>query len=305
MEGGAGPGNAGRGDFLSTGSGIFSARERQAADVFSDVGGDELFLYSDTDDTTELCKRLERSMIKEMRLWWDISTLENYLKVGRIPRGLRIRKFPAFSDVSKDFVEAWNNTLSLCSSKLMELIIDFHAKRHTVIQSDIKEVQFKLLNLEAKSDTAELLNDIKFRVHKLETDVKRNKREKFLRDKRDYELNRVYDWNIRTNFSAVRSRFPRKQFKGKPHTDKKVRFRDPDNYTSEGTASSSSYLYTEGELSQSDSEDDTRRQEPHDYRRAPLDRDRVKTRSQPGAVDARGLDRNKNKNKKKHNDKHH
>ncbi|OCT68826.1 hypothetical protein XELAEV_18040125mg [Xenopus laevis] len=277
MEGGAGPGNGDRGDFLSTGSGIFSASERQAADIFSDVGGDELFLYSDTDDTSEL--------------------------LGRIPRGLRIRNFPAFSDVSKDFIEAWNNTLSLCSSKLMELIIDFHAKRHTVIQSDIKEVQLKLLNLEAKSDTAELLNDIKFRVHKLETDVKRNKREKFLRDKRDYELNRVYDWNIRTNFSAVRSRFPRKQFKGKPHTDKKVRFRDPDNYMSEGTASSSSYLYTEGELSQSDSEEDTRRQEPHDYRRAPLDRDRVKTRSQPGAVDARGLDRNKNK--KKHNDKHH
>lgn len=294
----------GREDFLGAGSSIFSVRERQAADLFSDTGGDDFYLYSDTDDTTDLLKRLERSMIKEMRLWWDISTLENYLKAGRIPRGLRIRKFPAFTDVSKDFVEAWNDTLSACSSKLMELIIDLHAKRHTVIQSDIKEVQTKLLNLEAKSDTADLLNDIKYRVQKLETDVKRNKREKFLRDKRDYELNRVYDWNTKVNFSTVRSRYPnKKQFKGKMSMEKKVRFRDPDQYLSEGTGSSSSpsFLYTEGELSPSDSEEDSRRQEKQDYRRVPIDRDRIKTRSQPGAVDARGLERNK----KHYNNKRH
>ncbi|OCT57153.1 hypothetical protein XELAEV_18003898mg [Xenopus laevis] len=310
--------NAGRVEFLGASASSFSTRERQAADIFSDAGYDDIFPFSNTDDTTDLCRHLEKNMIKEMRLWWDISTLENYLKVGRIPRGLRIRKFPAFSDISKDFVEAWNSTLSACSSRLMELIIDFHTKKHSLIQSDIKEVQLELLKYEAKVDTAELLGEIKQRVNKCETEVKRIKREKFLRDKRDYELNRVYDWNIKSSFASFRSKsFNRKNNKGASVQEKKVRFRNDDEYLSEGAASSSSFLYTEGEFSMSDSEEDNRRSDRRDHGGIPIDRDRVKTRSQPGPIDPRGLDPYKKKalsgpidprgpethNKKKHGNK--
>ncbi|OCT56126.1 hypothetical protein XELAEV_18001964mg, partial [Xenopus laevis] len=287
--------NAGRVEFLGASASSFSTRERQAADVFSEVGYEDIFPFSNTDDTTDLCRRLEKNMIKEMRLWWDISTLEYYLKVGRIPRGLRIRKFPAFSDISRDFVEAWNNTLSACSSKLMELIIGFHTKKHSLIQSDIKEVQLELLKYEAKVDTAELLNEIKQRVNKCETEVKRTKREKFLRDKRDYELNRVYDWNIKSSFSSYRSKSFVRKHKGAPTQEKKLRFRNDDEYLSEGAVSSSSFLYTEGELSMSDSEEDNRHIDRRDHGRIPIDRDRVKTRSEPGLIDPRGLEPHKKK----------
>lgn len=305
MEGGTSLINAGRVDILSANVSSLSSRERQAADIFSDIGGDDLPLFSNTDDTTDLCHRLEKSMIKEMRLWWDISTLENYLKVGRIPRGLRIRKFPAFSDISKDFVESWNNTLTACSSKLMELIIDFHTKRHCLIQSDIKRIQLELLNHEAKTDTAELLNEIKYRVNKFEAEVKRTKREKFLRDKRDYELNRVYDWNVNNSFSFTRSKFSmRKPNRSFLAPEKKVRFQGEDEYLSEGGASSSSFLYTEAEFSQSESEEENRRVDKRDHGRIPIDREHVKTRSQPGTIDPRGLELNgNNKSKKKHGSK--
>ncbi|OCT78630.1 hypothetical protein XELAEV_18029718mg [Xenopus laevis] len=266
-----------------------TSRERQAADVFSESLGDDIFLHSHTDDATDLCKKLEKYMIKETRLWWDISTLENYLKSGRIPRGLRIRKFPTFTDVTRDFVESWNKILSTCSERLMELIVSFHSEKHKMIQSDIKELQSDLLKQEAQIDVVNSLDEIRHRVNKMETEIKRSKREKFLRDKMDYELNRVYDWNIRSKFASVRPRYPsNKSYKKK--NQKKVHFNDQDNYTSDGSASSSSYLHTEGDFSPDDLEEDNRGQEKTSQKNIQAHRERVKTRSQPGGVDSGGIE---------------
>lgn len=253
--------------------------------------GDDIFLHVNTDDATDLCKKLEKYMIKEMRLWWDISTLENYLKSGRIPRGLRIRKFPTFSDISRDFVEAWNNILSSCSAQLMELIVNFHADKHRSIQADIKALQSDLPKQEAKIDVANCLDEIKHRINKMETEIKRSKREKFLRDKMDYELNRVYDWNIRSKFNTTRPRYPFNKSSKKMHySQKRVHFKDQENYTSDGSASSSSFLHTEGDLSPDEIEDDPRWQEKLNQKAALAHRERVKTRSQPGVLDTVGVE---------------
>ncbi|OCT60453.1 hypothetical protein XELAEV_18046478mg [Xenopus laevis] len=242
---------AGRVECMGAGISNISTREKQAADIFCDTNEDSFTCFSDSDNAMELCYELERNMVKEMRLWWDISTLQNYLKVGRIPRGLRIKKFPAFSDVSREFVDAWNSTLSTCSNSLMELIIDFHTKKHKLIQDGIKELQSDLLRRDASIEIAEKLDIIKQRVNKLETEVKLTKREKFLRDKKDYEFNRVYDWNVRRRDFTAYFKPPagKKPYKGFKKHDKKVRFRDTDNQQSDSSASSSDFLHTDGDPS--------------------------------------------------------
>lgn len=87
-------------------------RKTQADQVFAKSpvtrGGPGTCITDDI-DLKFVYRDLERA-IKEIRLWWDVCSLENYLKCKRIPRGLRIRKFPSF-DVA-EFEQAWNGVLT-------------------------------------------------------------------------------------------------------------------------------------------------------------------------------------------------
>ncbi|OCT78252.1 hypothetical protein XELAEV_18029361mg, partial [Xenopus laevis] len=170
----------------------------------------------------------------------------------------------------------------------MELIIDFHSKQHKLVQSNIKEIQSNLLQREANVETAGRLESITKHVNKLETELKHIKREKFLRDKKDYELNRIYDWNYRNSYQSSFNKYrPRNANRTNKKMEKKVRFKDTDPQTSDSEASSSSFLYTEGDSSQGDMEGATGGKT---QKRSQFNRERVKTRSQLDVDDSRDVE---------------
>lgn len=67
-------------------------------------------------------KKLENSMRKEFKIWWDVTTLNAYIEKRMIPHGLRIKKVAAIPQ-TPEFTDKWNETLSECSHKLMLLIV--------------------------------------------------------------------------------------------------------------------------------------------------------------------------------------
>lgn len=70
-------------------------------------------------DLETIMKQLERLLSKELRTWWDYTTLNSYLEKEIIPRGLRMNKAATtiYSDV---FTQEWNAILSSCSINLMK-----------------------------------------------------------------------------------------------------------------------------------------------------------------------------------------
>lgn len=62
----------------------------QVSDVFSCSG------QVDNDDDFSKCTNELLSAHKSVTLlWWNVKSLEQYLKLGIIPRGLRVQIFPA------------------------------------------------------------------------------------------------------------------------------------------------------------------------------------------------------------------
>lgn len=70
-----------------------------------------------------LFHQLQKAMSKEIRAFWDTSTLSEYVALERIPRDLRIKKCPTFELHDKEHKKKWTGTLPDCSIALMKIII--------------------------------------------------------------------------------------------------------------------------------------------------------------------------------------
>lgn len=122
------------------------------------------------------------------------STLTEYFKCTRIPRGLRSNLRPTLFSDNKEFCKRFEGILNKCSLDLMILTIEF-------LQQSIEE-KTKQLQVIEEQLTATLKSDdwkiAKEKVQKSSEDYRRNtelrKRQKFLRDTEDYQYKRVYRW---------------------------------------------------------------------------------------------------------------
>lgn len=67
--------------------------------------------------------KMKKQIQKDVKLELNAITLSDYWIHGLIPRGLRIRKFPALGMDNKEFRE-WEAILNKCSLDLMLLLIE-------------------------------------------------------------------------------------------------------------------------------------------------------------------------------------
>lgn len=87
---------------------------------------------------------LEKLLVKELKVWYDLTTLENYVDKNMIPRGRRIRKIPSTVN-DDDFTAKWNSILTNCSIKLIQLIISQEATVFNDVRSEIKDIQKNII----------------------------------------------------------------------------------------------------------------------------------------------------------------
>ncbi|KAM8945703.1 myocardin [Pelodytes ibericus] len=172
--------------------------ERQAR-VRSAFMEGECEMGLDTDLYT-LFRDLEKATNKELRLWWDIVTLEKYIEVQRIPRGLRLKKVPFFIKDDEKLETDWNSTLTECSMKLMQIIITYKKKLLITAQNDLAILDIKKEEIKENAKFDEFSLKLAAYKEKLEVEISTTKKDKFQRDRMDYSRNEVYQWK-RRNFS--------------------------------------------------------------------------------------------------------
>jgi len=140
--------------------------------------------------------QLERLYHNEMRLKMHGSTLSEYWRNKRIPRGLRIPKPPTLCKQNKLFLKRWSEILNKCSMDLMLLIVE-------QVSADVHETHEKIVLLEEKIksnshiDFDSFLSSIKSSTEKYRDYLKDIKLKKYKRDTEDYLRNEVYPWDKR------------------------------------------------------------------------------------------------------------
>ena len=85
--------------------------------------------------------RLEKLKKSEQSKWRDAATLRQYIKLNRVPRGLRSQIFPTYDDLDDDLLSKWDSELNQSSLNLMDILI-------TNANRKIKALQEQILKLE-------------------------------------------------------------------------------------------------------------------------------------------------------------
>ena len=106
-------------------------------------------------------QHLERLLQKTMRYQHHRQNYEESMRTGIVPKGLRIKKAPAFEPVSKDFYFRWDEILCNAEKNLIELLLyessKVVAKLEVDLSNGIRELypdsyEDKRLEMERKED---------------------------------------------------------------------------------------------------------------------------------------------------------
>ncbi|XP_073412599.1 uncharacterized protein [Dendrobates tinctorius] len=189
------------------------------------------------DELSTIIKNLEHKMSKKIKTWWNHNSLNVYLEKEMIPRGLRLRK-KATAHFSEEFQRKWENILSTCSLKLIQLIIQEEEAHLASIQTDIKALKNDLAKFSQHVDFQKLQDRMKSNLVKLENSITDIKKRKFERDLKDYKENKVYNWQS----------YPRPTLKKNLYTQNRNKVTSSDGNKS---SDSSSYNSTEDTLDSS------------------------------------------------------
>lgn len=200
-------------------------RRSKAASLF-DVDTNEVDSGNHTnteDNADQLVKQLDRLTQKELRTWWDYTTLNSYLDKKLIPRGLRIKKI-ATTIYPEPFQNEWNSILTKCSVDLMKLIVQYEQKSLDEMETEIKTLQDTISKLAPPGKMEEITKQIDTNILKLEENIMILKRRKFQRDVQDYIKGEVYTWTTNKPKSILKSNRGWNNNRNRSYSNSRVKF---------------------------------------------------------------------------------
>lgn len=62
----------------------------------------------------------------EIRKWWEATSLQNYIEVQRIPRGLRIYTIPAYENPDPKLLDEWAAYTTEMSVGMLKILFKSH-----------------------------------------------------------------------------------------------------------------------------------------------------------------------------------
>ncbi|XP_073418737.1 uncharacterized protein [Dendrobates tinctorius] len=137
---------------------------------------------------------LERTLRRCTNLELHCVTLTEYLKVQRIPRGLRVPLRPTLFSESSDFCSRFEQIINKCSFDLITLTLEHLHLGIAKCKEEISNIETQLSSSISTEDFNNLKTKINGAIEQHRRDTETRKRNKFARDTDDYERNRVYKW---------------------------------------------------------------------------------------------------------------
>lgn len=159
---------------------------------------------------TNYQRQLEGLKRKEASLALHASTLTEYVKVQRIPRGLRSPLMPMLLKEDMEFKTKW---LALCNRHSLDLMLLTIKHLHSAIQhtkAEMEKVDLEFKSATTLVDYKRAHDELKTNVDKMKQQIMQTKLKKFERDTRDYQYDRVYTWSEER--AENRRQFNRKRF---------------------------------------------------------------------------------------------
>ncbi|XP_041423394.1 uncharacterized protein LOC121395009 [Xenopus laevis] len=144
--------------------------------------------------TTDTEKDLFNLRRKEIHTSLHVSSLAEYIKVKRIPRGLRLDIKPNLCAENNLLQQRWHEICNKCSQDLMLLTVETLTEKLVDIRTEVQKYKEQLLLEKGKDQAEKVISEQERALAKLRETIILRKRNKFERDARDYREGREYTW---------------------------------------------------------------------------------------------------------------
>ncbi|XP_077137865.1 uncharacterized protein LOC143804003 [Ranitomeya variabilis] len=140
----------------------------------------------------DLMHKYRNALQRKTRLWWNRSSLENYVDKKIIPRGLRIQLYPTYDLGELELTKRWISVASKCSFEFMDILIAKNTLSLSEVDRELEETYKRLSMDMPKEQLAKWSKDLEIEVNVLEERVSQDKLKKFQRDVGDYDADKVF-----------------------------------------------------------------------------------------------------------------
>ena len=128
---------------------------------------------------------------QEQSKWWEAVSLQKYLEVGRVPRGLRIFTTPTYENPNPAMLQKWSENSSKCTTGMLEILVEFAWVDRKTLLSEIDTLTEEIKSMDSSNNFEEFYSKMEKRLEKIEEEIKTKKQRKFLRDLNDYQTGRI------------------------------------------------------------------------------------------------------------------
>lgn len=139
-------------------------------------------------------RRLHHTMNKELRVWWDIATLEHYLAARMVPQRLRwdLQIYEGERTTESDLY--WSSFFNECGLRLLEKLIERKRIKLRQIEGEIEGIEKELEPHKNEAQYNHLSTEVKNNIIRDDKIIMERKQKKLRRDEWDYRNKAVFKW---------------------------------------------------------------------------------------------------------------
>ncbi|XP_056419185.1 uncharacterized protein LOC130360660 [Hyla sarda] len=181
----------------STATHISAFSDEDISRILGTVEGDMAFLHVPT--SMDIQRQFEYESKRLLSLSLHLSTLGEYYKTSRIPRGMRIQPRDNAHMGNPEFRQRYEMIANRYSLDLILLNMEFLQRDVAVSKEKTKSAEITLKSLLIDNDFEKIQSKHVSYLQKVKSDLENVKKHKWFRDTADYANNKVYLWGMQTS----------------------------------------------------------------------------------------------------------
>lgn len=155
--------------------------------------------FQSTKDHVQDFRNLEYLKRKYIAYDLHLRTLAEYVRLQRIPQGLRVNLCPTLFSSEKEYCSKWESILNKCSTDLMLATMERLQQEIPVIKREAEQAEKELKEQFTAAVVADGLRKLTDQMEKFDAELRQRKRSKFQPDAADYTTGNVYSWQWRVS----------------------------------------------------------------------------------------------------------
>ncbi|XP_069618158.1 uncharacterized protein [Ranitomeya imitator] len=181
-----------------------NAWRSRATDIFS--RNTPAVSQNTSQEQKDLVYKYRHTLQRKTKIWWNKTTLENYLDKKIVPRGLRIQLYPTYELGEKDLVTRWTSAASKCSLEFIQILIENNASSLTELDKELESIATLLAKDMSTDQVNKWSKDLETDALKWEEKISQEKSKKYQRDVEDYDSNKIFRWQLKGTKGGTRGR---------------------------------------------------------------------------------------------------